>query len=190
MSKEILIIDLETTHFLDKGGKIAEVGIVALDLHTGNREILFDKVCNEQPLTVDEIENSWIVKNGYMNASEIINAEPFDDMKADIQYIINQYGNGATAYNNAFDFGFLESRNICIPKKLACPMLLATDIIQIPATNAFYRERGDYKWPNVEEAWNYFFPNTRYIEKHRGADDAFHEALIVKELYDRKVFGL
>jgi len=29
------------------------------------------------------------------------------------------------------------------------------------------------------------FPNKKYIEKHRGYDDAVHEALIIFELYNR-----
>jgi DNA polymerase-3 subunit epsilon len=36
----------------------------------------------------------------------------------------------------------------------------------------------DAKWPKVEEAWEYFFPDTKYIEAHRALDDAQHEALI------------
>ncbi|KKN06933.1 hypothetical protein LCGC14_1072340, partial [marine sediment metagenome] len=39
--------------------------------------------------------------------------------------------------------------------------------------------------PNVEETWNYLFPDKKYSEKHRSYDDVFHEALIVFELYKR-----
>lgn len=45
---EILIIDLETTGFLTQGGKIVEVGIVELDLETGNKKIIFDQVVHEK----------------------------------------------------------------------------------------------------------------------------------------------
>jgi DNA polymerase-3 subunit epsilon len=41
----------------------------------------------------------------------------------------------------------------------------------------------DAKWPKVEEAWEYFFPDIKYIEAHRALDDAQHEALIAHELY-------
>lgn len=34
-----------------------------------------------------------------------------------------------------------------------------------------------------QEAWRHFFGNTGYIEKHRGLDDAIHEAKIVFELH-------
>jgi DNA polymerase-3 subunit epsilon len=47
---------------------------------------------------------------------------------------------------------------------------------------------GKYKWPKVEEAYDFFFPNNNYVEKHRGADDAFHEADIVYELHKIGLF--
>ena len=38
------------------------------------------------------------------------------------------------------------------------------------------------------KAWQHFFPGVDYIEQHRGADDAVHEAQIVYELYKLGVF--
>ena len=58
-------------------------------------------------------------------------------------------------------------------------MLVATPIINFPSNPGFK----DAKWPSVTEAWNYFFGNTGYLEKHRGLDDAKIEAKIVNELY-------
>lgn len=99
--------------------------------------------------------------------------------------ILDDYTLGATAFNNDFDFGFLESRGFIFPKKLACPMKLSTDICKIPHTSGI-----GFKWPKVQEAWDFFFGNTGYIETHRGADDAFHEASIVYELYKMDVFKI
>jgi len=45
----ILVIDLETTGFLQSGGKIIEVGIVGLNLETGAKKILFNELCHERP---------------------------------------------------------------------------------------------------------------------------------------------
>ena len=45
---EILIIDIETTGFLQKGGKIVEVGISKLNLNEGKVEVIFDKRCFEK----------------------------------------------------------------------------------------------------------------------------------------------
>ena len=39
---KILIIDIETSAFIDEGGKILEVGIVELDLENGEKKILFN----------------------------------------------------------------------------------------------------------------------------------------------------
>jgi DNA polymerase-3 subunit epsilon len=112
------------------------------------------------------------------------NAPTFEIVKKEVQKIINSYSAGITAFNNRFDFSFLESRGIEFPKKLACPMLLLTEIMKLPKNNGY----SGYKWPSVEEAFKYFFPETQYIEKHRGADDAKHEAMIVYELYKMGIF--
>jgi len=63
-------------------------------------------------------------------------------------------------------------------------MLFATKVCKIPG---FY---GSWKWPKVQEAWDFLFGKTNYIEKHRGADDALHEAQIVYKLYKEHGFEL
>jgi len=183
MSK-ILIIDIETTGFQNQGGKIVEVGIVELDLSNGNREILFNEVCQESGITLEEVEKSWIVQNSDLTTKQIKYSGSLESKKSRIQNIINDYPLGATAFNNAFDFGFLESRGIVFPKKLDCPMKLSTDICMLPSS------RGGYKWPKVEEAHLHFFGDVGYVEKHRGADDAYYEAEIVMKLYEMGVFKI
>ena len=69
--KKILILDIETTGFLKQGGKIVEVGIVSLDLDTGDKKILFDEVMHERPMTKQHVDSSWIVQNKYMTTEEI-----------------------------------------------------------------------------------------------------------------------
>ena len=63
-------------------------------------------------------------------------------------------------------------------------MLLSTDICKIPG------RYGKNKWPSVEEAFAFFFPDEEYSEKHRGLDDAKHEAKIVYRLYQDGVFKI
>jgi len=183
MSK-ILIIDIETTGFQNQGGKIVEVGIVELDLSNGNREIIFNEVCHESGITLEEVEKSWIVQNSDLTTKQIKYSGSLESKKPRIQTIINDYPIGATAFNSAFDFGFLESRGIVFPKKFDCPMKLSTDICKLPSP------RGGYKWPKVEEAHLHFFGNVGYIEKHRGADDAYYEAQIVMKLHELGVFKI
>lgn len=181
--QKILIIDIETTGFSPAKGKIVEIGIVELDLATGNKQIIFDQVCREEEATTEEIEKSWIVENSTLTTDEILGSQFLHVMAPEIQSILNTYEAGATAFNNTFDFGFLEHRGFTFPKKLACPMRLATNVCQIPGKYGF-------KWPKVEEAHKHFFGDTGYVEQHRGADDAFHEADIVYELYKAGVFQL
>lgn len=182
MSK-ILILDIETTGFLQQGGKIVEVGIVELDLTNGERIILFDEVCFESGITLSELEKSWIIENSDLTVKMVKYSGSLESKRKRIQQILNDYPIGATAFNNVFDFGFLEDRGFVFPKKLPCPMKLSTDICKIIHPNGY-----GLKWPKVEEAHKHFFGDVGYIEKHRGADDAYHEAEIVFELYKMGVF--
>lgn len=184
MSK-ILVIDIETTGFLPLG-KIVEIGAVELDTETGEIQTVFSRVTKPEGITRKEVEESWIVTNGYMSAEEIRLAGPLSWVIREVQALVDRYPAGATAFNNAFDFGFLEKYGVVFPKKLPCPMLLSTDLCKLPSPNG----KAGYKWPKVEEAWNYFFGDTGYTELHRGADDAAHEAQIVYELIKRKIFIL
>jgi hypothetical protein len=72
----------------------------------------------------------------------------------------------------------LASRGLRI-KELPCIMLTAAPVVNLPANPGFR----DAKWPKAEEAWEYFFPDIKYIEAHRALDDAQHEALITKHEY-------
>ena len=177
MEEEILILDIETTGFSHSKSMICEIGIVSLDIKTGERKILFDQVVNEDILKDIDLSKAWIVENGFMMAEEILNGIHFSNVKSVIQNIIDSYPLGATAFNNKFDFGFLKHRGIEFVKELQCPMILSTNICKLPG-----KYKGKYKWPKVEEAYKHFFPESEFVEKHRGADDAFHEAGIVFEL--------
>ena len=190
MGTRILIIDIETTGLQPQTGHIAEIGLVELDLSTGEKKILLDRVVHEKGMTKQEVENSWIVKNGYMTMEEIRTAPNLATIRGEIQFIIDGYPNGATAFNKAFDFGFLQSRGFLFPRILDCPMILSTDVCQLEPTEKMkkYKPYLKYKTPNVMEAYKHFFPNSKYVELHRGADDAFHEADIVLALYKEGKF--
>jgi len=168
---KIAVVDIETTGFFNQGGLIVEIGIVELDLETGNVEPLYNSLVLDSKLSIND-KDSWIFNNSDLLFSEVLMANPLDlDI---LQDIFNKYP--ATAYNKAFDFQFLKDKRLKI-KELPCPMLLSTDVIKLTG------RYGNYKWPSVQEAWNYFFPNSSYVERHRGFDDAYHEAYIVYELH-------
>jgi len=186
MSK-ILVLDIETTGFQNQGGSIVEIGIVELCLESGNVKTIFDSLMREDILTAKHREEpmGWIFRNSTLTVEEVRDAPLAKDILPQVQDVLNQYPLGCTAYNKNFDFGFLKSRGLKI-KELPCPMILSTDICQLPNKNGY----DNYKWPSVEEAWKHFFPTEQYVELHRGADDAKHEALIVYELYKMGVFEL
>jgi len=171
------ILDIETTGFTPKD-YIVEIGIVALDLDTGKAEIVYDELVREPGLSRSK-SGAWIFQNSDLDFDAVMSAKPLDTMT--IQDIANRFA--MTAFNKKFDFAFFKDRGIEIDE-LDCPMLVATGICKL------IDKRGRPKWPSVEEAWRFFFPNDHYIEKHRGADDALHEAKIVYELYKRGHFIL
>lgn len=180
---KILVIDIETTGFFshnpDKCGKIVEVGIVELNLKNGKIKTVFDKLIDPE-ISSDKLINTWIVKNGYIDLKDIAGkGQYWNDVKGEIQEIIDSYEHGVTAYNRQFDVNFLKAYGIEFKKLLPCPMLVSTDICRIPGNY------GKFKWPKVEEAYSHFYPDDDYNELHRGADDAYHEAKIVYALHKK-----
>jgi DNA polymerase-3 subunit epsilon len=65
-------------------------------------------------------------------------------------------------------------------------MLAAAPVINLPPVG----NHKNPKWPTVQEAWDYLFGKTGYIETHRAIDDAVHEAQIVYELFKRGAYTL
>ena len=185
MKNKILILDIETTGFLNKGGLIVEVGAVDLDIRTGVITKVFDSLLREGTFSPrhEKEPYGWIFRNSNLKYEDVLTAPPAKDVFKDLQVIIDKYELGCTAFNSKFDFDFLENRGIVLDKKLPCPMLLSIDICKLPG-----RYPGKYKWPKVEEAYSFFFPKREYVEAHRGCDDAAHEAEIVYELIERGVF--
>ncbi len=173
----IAVVDIETTGFSHQKDCIVEIGICELDLDSGKCRELFNKVIRESHFSPQH-RNAWIFKNSDLRYEDVLDAQPLSNYKEELLGIF--YMNPATAFNKRFDFNFLQNRGFKI-RELPCPMVIATDILKLPP-----RKPGTlHKFPSVEETWNYLFPDTKYIEKHRGYDDAVHEALIIFELYKR-----
>ncbi|KKL61636.1 hypothetical protein LCGC14_2193360 [marine sediment metagenome] len=178
----IIVVDIETTGFSHQNDCIVEIGICELDLNSGECHKLFNKLIREAHFSTHH-RNAWIFKNTNLRCEDILGAKPLKVYKKELQRIFNIYP--ATAFNKRFDFNFLQDRGFLI-KELPCPMIIATDILKLPP-----RKPGTiYKWPSVEETWNYLFPNNEYSEKHRSYDDVFHEALIILELFRRNKWKL
>ena len=176
-NETIAVVDIETTGFSHQKDCIVEIGICELDLDSGKCSELFDELIRESHFSPHH-RNAWIFKNSDLRYEDVLDAHPLKAYNKELQRIFNIYP--VTAFNKRFDFDFLINRGFKI-KELPCPMIIATNILKLPP-----RKVGTlYKYPTVEETWNYLFPDKKYIEKHRGYDDAVHEALIIFELYKR-----
>ncbi len=168
--ENIIVLDIETTS-LSHNGMICEIGIVSLNLINGKIEILFDQICREDGVIN---KRAWVFKNTNLTYEEVNEAPYLESFREELQNILDS-GCPIGAWNQSFDFGFLESRNFKIPIKFWDAMHKLTPIMKIPH-NYF-----TYKKPNVQEAYNYF-NDDKYIEKHRALDDAIHEAEIIYKL--------
>ena len=114
MSKKILVLDIETSGFLGQDGSILEVGIVELDLENGEIKQLYDSLCREDIFDESHKENpfGWIFENSDLTFEEVLKAPAFEIVKKQVQEILDKYPLGCTAFNNAFDFGFLRDRGL------------------------------------------------------------------------------
>ncbi len=182
---KIAVVDIETTGFLNQGGLIVEVGIVGLDLTTGRRTPEFDCILREEGFDEKHAQHpfGWIFKNSDLAFEDVLAARGFEEMKPEMQLAFDRYPDGATAFNKQFDFGFLRSRGLRF-KELDCIMLEACPVVNLPPNAGFNTP----KWPKVEEAWEFLFPDTPYVEAHRALDDAQHEALIAFQLHQMGKF--
>lgn len=177
---KILIVDIETTGFQNQGGLIVEIGLAELNLKNGDVKEVYSSVVKEASFGPDHANQpfGWIFSNSDLKYSEVESAVSLESEKPKIQSIIDDYPLGITAFNKNFDLPYLRSRGFTMTD-LPCIMLSATPVLKIKSRF----KKGEYKWPNVEEAWHYFFKNSGYVEAHRAADDAVHEAKIAYELY-------
>ena len=174
--ERIAIVDIETTGFDNKKDLILEIGMVELVIESGETNILFDSIVREKGFG-DDHKDSWIFNNSDLCFEDVRHAPKLKSKRAEIQELLDSYH--VTAYNSTFDFGFLRAKKFKIANEIPCIMKTCTDIVRIPKTGV----RGGYKWPKFQEAWDHFFPDTVYREKHRAVDDALHEAKILHEMY-------
>lgn len=177
--RKIIVVDIETTNFLQRGGLIVDVGIIELDLNTGGAKVLYDNRVKEEGFN-ESHKNAWVFNNSSLTYEAVDEAGPLEKDK--LQEIFRKYP--ATAYNKKFDFDFLRSRGLEI-NELPCLMLTATGVCKIPKTQFPAHNKGaGFKWPKLQEAWDILI-GEEYKEAHRALDDAAHAARVAYELYDK-----
>lgn len=180
MNKEILVLDIETTGLRPNEDLILELGMVKLNLETGEVTPLFDAIFKDSKLTAKH-RNAWIFQNGYMTLEEVRDSKPIENYSVEIQKILDDHSGCITAWNRDFDSAFLEKAGFNLGEAIDCPMKKSVDFFQIEGAFGF-------KWPKAQEAWDVLFPNTPKVEAHRGLDDSKMEAAIIFELFQRGVY--
>lgn len=176
MNKSIYIIDIETDGLSYQTRSIVEIGIVQLNLDTEESYPIFDSITKEDK---DIDSNAWIFINSNLKYKEVCKAEKLDSFKEPLQKLFLK--GSFTAFNQKFDFNWLESRKFRIPNKFEDPMLTLTPIMRLP--HPYY----NIKYPSVTEAY-YFLFNKVIIEPHRAIEDAYIETEIILEMYKRNYF--
>ena len=176
---KILVVDIESTGFINEGGKICEIGIVELNMYSGKSRILFDRIVREEDMS-NVKKDAWIFEHSSLTYNEVMKAPLLGKFISELNAIFTMAP--AAAYNKKFDFTFLRSRGITIPQELAEPMFILTDILKIRNPNDYWRNNGSpYKWPTVQESLDHYFPEL--TEPHRAIDDAEMEAKIIFQMY-------
>ena len=181
--KKIFVVDIETTGLDIYSDKIIEIGIVELNLEKYTITPIFDELVIEDGYDPDKFKNSWIFQNSTLNPYIIIEKGIYiEEIKDEIQDILERQL--ISAYNIEFDASFLKRAGFRIPRIGPDPMLILTDIMRIP--HSVY----GFKWPKMEEGYNFLLPEESYSEKHRALDDAVHEAKIIWKLYQMGLYKI
>jgi len=176
VKESIYVIDIETDSLSRVSGSIVEIGIVRLNYVSGKIYPVFNSVVREMK-HIDE--KAWIFQNSCLKFIEVYQAKPLDQFRNILQYLFTQ--NMFTAYNQKFDFGWLESRGFNFPNKFMDPMVALTPIMKL--NHDYFK----HKFPSVEEAYFFLF-GIKLHESHRAFNDAMVEAKIVREMMEKGYF--
>ncbi len=183
----IAVLDIEATNFRKKGGLIVEIWIAALDLKTWVIKNIIDTLIQEPGF--DETHYTWefgrVFKNSDLEPEMIYQAPTLEHKREEIQECLdNSYW--VTAFNTAFDFPLMEDRGFTIHNKLPCLMHKASKPMKIWLKEKAKKKRAI---ASFQQAWNYYL-NTPYVEKHRGADDAYHETILLRKLIELGLYSI
>ena len=172
---KLLIIDIETTGFVPQGQSIVEIGMVLCDSDTRETIPVFNQVVRDDEFDYYKHKNAWIFQNTDLTAEQVRNAKHIDEYREELQGLFDKYL--LTAYNKRFDLSFMRARGFDIKD---------TKDLMVNGRNISLTMTGKKSAPSVEKLYSWFFPDENYIEKHRGLDDALHEAKIFYKFCDMK----
>ncbi len=171
---KIIVLDIETTGLHTTYSSIVEIGMVLVDTEAKTIKTLFDEVVREK--NFNPKYKAWIFENSDLTPSDVMKAKTLESYRKKIQGYLNKYP--VTAFNKSFDLRFFKDRGF-IYNDIKC-------IMQSTKTYFKLKKNNRVKTPSVEEAYKVLFPTSNYIEKHRGGDDAKHEAKILLKMCEMK----
>ena len=171
--KELLIIDTETDSTNPDAANILEISMAKVDLESGQVEVVFDSLILPE---TNNWRDCWFMQNSHLPESSIETAPKFSEVKDKFAALLTA---PVTAYNLFYDRRVMRRHGLPIENVWPCLMRTCTSILKLPG---YY---GDYKYPKFTEAWNHFFPQEPFTEKHRAGWDAAHEAKLAHKLYQQ-----
>ncbi len=183
IKNKIAIIDIETTGFNRDLDSIIEIGIVELDIKSGQIKSLFNSQVKDINFDISQHIDNTFIKTSGIDIYEISESISIKECEEDLQLIFDNYR--CAAYNRTFDFGWLESRGFSIPMKLM-------DIMRFCIKS--FPNCGSFKFQNVyrfitNQPNNFitkYLTRSYYKSNHRAIDDAFCEGellfYLIKEL--------
>lgn len=176
---KILVLDLETASHdtsIDalrnlENSIITEIGIVQLNLLTGEIDPVFNQVCRENKTCSPD---SWVFKNSSLSPEEVEASKHIEDYGEELQRLFDEQF--VTSWWHDYDFRRLEhqSRGFTIHNKFWDPALTLVPYMKIPFPNGTGLKR-----PSVSEAYRYFNPGKSLTHPHRALKDATIEAQII-----------
>ncbi|MDD5700454.1 MAG: exonuclease domain-containing protein [Dehalococcoidales bacterium] len=172
---KIFVVDTETDNVKPQYANILEIGLASVDLSTGETELLWDTLVH--PPGLEWWCDCWFMQHSRVDPEQVRSAPTMEEMKYGVEAYLSLWP--VTAFNLHFDQQVLFRHGVKIPTTWPCLMLTTKDILKLPG------RYGDYKYPKFSEAWQYFFPDEPFEEKHRAGHDALAEAKLALALYQR-----
>jgi len=179
---KIAIVDIETTSFAKNFALIVEIGIIELDISTGEKSILFNALIYENGIENYDDKGAFSISN--LDISEVKKAKSLESYRETLQLIFDNYR--ITSYNTAFDLAILELRGFKFPKKMTDMMKFIKRILPKGKYNFHFAYKHFYNLKDNTEGK--FLTNNNYEEQHRALDDAIHEAELLFLLINKFKF--
>lgn len=177
---KIIVADIETTGKGTRSDLIVEIGIVVLDLKTGEIDIIMDSLIKENEFN-EKHRESWIFNNSSIKYEDVLIADNLNHIISKLNEIFKDLK--ATSFNKEFDLTFLRNKGVQIPFEFPCIMKKSQKFINEESAGT------KSKYPSLKEAWEFIFPDDPPQQFHRAKNDAEMAAKILYKLYSNGKFN-